>query len=135
MKYPQAIRHFVRAVAVIAAVPLLTAIVFVGQGKVLTAGLVDLVFVVLIANRWGFIQTVIASTMAAACLDYFYMPPIFSLYERDPQDWISSGMFVADRRIHCGPNQARRHPERKRADKVGEALSHQPGYHHAGPAR
>ena len=66
MKYPQAIRHFVRAVAVIAAVPLLTAIVFVGQGKVLTAGLVDLVFVVLIANRWGFIQTVIASAMAAA---------------------------------------------------------------------
>jgi two-component system sensor histidine kinase KdpD len=94
MKYPQAIRHFVRAVAVIAAVTLLTAIVFVGQGKVLTAGLVDLVFVVLIANRWGFIQTVIASAMAAACLDYFYMPPIFSLYERDPQDWISSGMFV-----------------------------------------
>ena len=95
MKYPQAIRHFVRAVAIIAAVPLLTAIVFAGHGKVLTAGLVDLVFVMLIANRWGFIQTVIASAMAAACLDYFYMPPIFSLYECDPQDWISSGMFVA----------------------------------------
>jgi two-component system sensor histidine kinase KdpD len=66
----------------------------VGHGKVLTAGLVDLVLVMLIAYRWGFIQTAVASVMAAACLDYFYMPPIFSLYERDPQDWISSAMFV-----------------------------------------
>jgi two-component system sensor histidine kinase KdpD len=61
---------------------------------VLTAGLIDLVLVMHIAYRWGFIQTVIASMVAAACLDYFYMPPIFSLYEHDFQDWISSGMFV-----------------------------------------
>jgi len=32
--------------------------------------------------------------LAVACLDYFYMPPIFSFRERDPQDWISSGIFV-----------------------------------------
>jgi two-component system sensor histidine kinase KdpD len=32
--------------------------------------------------------------MAAASLDYFYMPPVFSLYESNPQDWISSAMFV-----------------------------------------
>jgi two-component system sensor histidine kinase KdpD len=94
MKYPQVATHLIRAVVVIAAVPLLTAIVFVGHGKVLTSGLIDLVFAMLIANRWGIIQTVVASVMAAACLDYFYMPPIFSLYERDPQDWISSAMFV-----------------------------------------
>jgi two-component system, OmpR family, sensor histidine kinase KdpD len=94
MKYPQVATQLIRAVVVIAAVPSLTAIVFVGHGKVLTAGLIDLVFAMLIANRWGIIQTVVASVMAAACLDYFYMPPIFSLYERDPQDWISSAMFV-----------------------------------------
>ena len=60
----------------------------------MTAGLIDLVLVMHIAYRWGFIQTVIASMVAAACLDYFYMPPIFSLYDHDFQDWISSGMFV-----------------------------------------
>ena len=94
MKHPQVATHLIRAVVITAAVPLLTAIDFVGHGKVLTAGLVDLVLVMLIAYRWGFIQTAVASVMAAACLDYFYMPPIFSLYERDPQDWISSAMFV-----------------------------------------
>jgi two-component system, OmpR family, sensor histidine kinase KdpD len=95
MKHPEVGRHFVRAVAVIAAVPLLTAVVFAGHGKVLTAALTDLFLVILVAYRWGFIQTAIASALAAACLDYFYMPPIFSLYEHDPQDWISSGMFIS----------------------------------------
>jgi len=94
MKQPEVVRHLVRAIAVIAAVPLLTAVVFAAHGKVLTASLTDLVLVILVAYRWGVIQTVLASVMASACLDYFYMPPIFSLYERDPQDWISSGMFI-----------------------------------------
>ena len=94
MKHPKVVTHLTRAAAIVVAVPLLTAMVFVGHGKVLTAGLIDLVLVMLIAYRWGFIQTVIASVVAGACLDYFYMPPIFSLYEHDFQDWISSGMFV-----------------------------------------
>ena len=95
MKHPEVATHLVRAAAVIAAVPLLTAVVFAGHGKVLTGALMDLVLVVLIAYRWGVVQTVLASVLAAACLDYFYMPPIFSLYEGDPQDWISSGIFVS----------------------------------------
>jgi two-component system sensor histidine kinase KdpD len=95
MKHPEVVRHFLRAVAMIAAVPLLTAVVVAGHGEVLTAALMDLFLVMLIAYRWGFIQTVIASIMAATCLDYFYMPPVFTFYERDPQDWISSGMFVS----------------------------------------
>ena len=94
MKSPQVGWHALRAGAIIVAVPSLTAIVFLGHGKVLTASLIDLVLVMLIAHRWGFVQTVIASMAAAVCLDYFYMPPIFSVYERDPQDWISSGLFV-----------------------------------------
>jgi two-component system, OmpR family, sensor histidine kinase KdpD len=95
MKHPEVVRHLLRALAIVAAVPLLTAVVFAGHGEVLTAALMDLVLVMLIAYRWGFIQTVIASVLAVTCMDYFYMPPVFTLYERDPQDWISSGMFVS----------------------------------------
>ena len=95
MKPPEAVRHLVRAGIIIVAVPSLTAVVFAGHGKVLTAALIDLVLVILIAYRWGVIPTVLASILAAACLDFFYMPPIFSLYEGDPQDWISSGIFVS----------------------------------------
>jgi two-component system sensor histidine kinase KdpD len=48
----------------------------------------------LVAFRWGFTEAAFASMAAVVCLDFFYMPPIFSLYERDPQDWISSAIFA-----------------------------------------
>src|SRR5580704_18125825 len=71
-----------------------TALVFQLHGKALTAGLVDLIAVMLIAFRFGLIEAVISALAAAAWLDFFYMPPVFSLYEHDPQDWISSVVFV-----------------------------------------
>src|SRR5271170_1508133 len=79
-------------------VPFMALVTFVAYGchaKVLTAGLIDLVLVMLMAFQWGFIEAAVASIVAVACLDFFYMPPIFSLYERDPQDWISSATFAA----------------------------------------
>jgi two-component system, OmpR family, sensor histidine kinase KdpD len=87
-------RRLLQIVVTIFVVPLLTGIVYLGHGKALTAGLVDLVLVMLIGFRWGFIAASAASILSIASLDYFYMPPIFSLYEKDPQDWISSGMFL-----------------------------------------
>jgi two-component system sensor histidine kinase KdpD len=95
MKYTQVARRLLRAIATAPVVPLLTGVVYLGHGKALTAGLIDLVLVMLVAFRLGFVEAAVASVLAVACLDYFYMTPIFSLYERDPQDWISSGIFVA----------------------------------------
>src|ERR1700690_6161 len=94
MKYTHLAKRLLRAVAIVPVVPLLTGVVYLGHGKALTAGLIELVLVMLIAFRWGFPEAAVASVLAVACLDYFYMPPIFSLYERDPQDWLSSGIFV-----------------------------------------
>jgi len=94
MKYKHVIRHLLRTVAIVFAIPLLTSVIYYGHGKALTAGLIELVLVMLIAFRWGFLEAAVASVLSVACLDYFYMPPIFSFYERDPQDWISSGIFV-----------------------------------------
>ena len=87
-------KRLLRSIAVVPVVPLLTGAIYLSHGKALTAGLIELVLVMLIAFRWGFPEAAVASVLAVACLDYFYMPPIFSLYERDPQDWLSSGIFV-----------------------------------------
>lgn len=95
MKYPQLARRLLRAVAIVPIVPVLTGVVYLVHGKALTAGLIELVLIMLIAFRWGFFEAAVASILAVACLDYFYMAPIFSLYERDPQDWLSSGLFVS----------------------------------------
>jgi two-component system sensor histidine kinase KdpD len=94
IKYTHVTRRLLQIVVTIFVVPLLTGIVYLGHGKALTAGLVDLVLVMLIGFRWGFIAASAASILSVASLDYFYMPPIFSLYETDLQDWISSGMFL-----------------------------------------
>jgi two-component system sensor histidine kinase KdpD len=48
-----------------------------------------------IAFRWGFIEGAVGSISAVAFLDFFYMPPILSFYENDPQDWISSAIFIS----------------------------------------
>jgi two-component system sensor histidine kinase KdpD len=94
MKYMHAIKRLLQTVTIVPVVPLLTSIIYLSHGKALTAGLIELVLVMLVAFRWGFLEAAVASVLAAACLDYFYMAPLFSLYERDPQDWISSGIFV-----------------------------------------
>jgi two-component system, OmpR family, sensor histidine kinase KdpD len=94
MKYTHLIKRLLQTIAIIPLVPLLTGAVYLSHGKALTAGLIELVLVMLIAFRWGFPEAAVASVLAVACLDYFYMAPIFSLYEKDPQDWISSGIFV-----------------------------------------
>jgi two-component system, OmpR family, sensor histidine kinase KdpD len=95
IKFTHVTKRLAQIVVTIFVVPLLTGIVYHGHGKALTAGLVDLVVVMLIGFQWGFIAAGAASILSVASLDYFYMPPIFSLYEKDPQDWISSGMFLA----------------------------------------
>ena len=95
MRYTQVARHLLRTLATGPIVALVTTVAYRGHGKALTAGLIDLVLVMLIAFRWGFIEAVVASVLAVGCLDYFYMVPIFSLYAREPQDWISSVVFVA----------------------------------------
>ena len=87
-------RRLLQTLAIIPIVPLLTGVIYLSHGKAVTAGLIELVLVMLIAFRWGFPEAAVTSVLAVACLDYFYMVPIFSLYERDPQDWISSAIFV-----------------------------------------
>jgi two-component system sensor histidine kinase KdpD len=94
MKRTQVATRLLRTIALIPVVALVTGLVYQAHGKALTAGLIDLVLVMLIAFRWGFSEAVIASVVAVGSLDFFYMVPIFSLYEHDPQDWISSLIFV-----------------------------------------
>lgn len=94
MKYPHVTKRLLQTGAIVPVIPLLTGVIYLSHGKALTAGLVELVLVMLIAFLCGFPEAIVASVLAVACLDYFYMPPIFSLLERDPQDWISSGIFV-----------------------------------------
>ena len=94
MRHTATSKRLVRTGLALFVVSGVAGLVFEAHGKALTAGLVSLVLVMLIGFKWGFVEAVAASMMSVACLDFFYMQPIFSLYERDPQDWLSSLTFL-----------------------------------------
>jgi two-component system sensor histidine kinase KdpD len=55
-------------------------------------GFLDLVVVVLAALYGGFGQATLVSVAAAACLNYFFVPPVFS-FANSPANWVALGAF------------------------------------------
>jgi two-component system sensor histidine kinase KdpD len=55
-------------------------------------GFLYLVFVVLAARYGGFWQATVVSVAAASCLDYFFVPPIFS-FDMSPENCAALGAF------------------------------------------
>ncbi len=62
-----------------------------GQGFAFT-GFLYLVLVVLAALYGGFWQATVVSVAAAACLNYFFVPPIYS-FVNSPANWVALGAF------------------------------------------
>lgn len=62
-----------------------------GQGFAFT-GFLYLVLVVLAALYGGFCQATVVSVIAAACLNYFFVPPIFS-FANSLTNWVALGAF------------------------------------------
>src|SRR5208337_3171361 len=62
-----------------------------GQSFAFT-GFLYLVVVVLAALYGGFWQATVISIAAAACLNYYFVPPIFS-FVNSPANWVALGAF------------------------------------------
>jgi two-component system, OmpR family, sensor histidine kinase KdpD len=62
-----------------------------GQGFAFT-GFLYLVFVVFTAMYGGFWQATFISAVAACCLNYFFVPPIFS-FVNSAENWVALGAF------------------------------------------
>lgn len=124
MRSGRKILRALQTAAAVSVILLATFLVFRTHGKPLTAGLVNLVLVMLIAFRFGFVEAAASALASVACLDFFYMPPVFSLAERDPQDWLSSAVFViialtAGRFVtQVKEKEARTETERRRLEKL-----------------
>jgi two-component system sensor histidine kinase KdpD len=52
-----------------------------------------LLLVIVVALRWGFWQASLTSLLAVACLDYFFMPPLFHFDVDNPQNWVALAEF------------------------------------------
>lgn len=58
-----------------------------------TTGSLYFLIVVLVAVVWGFWEASLTSVVAASCLNYYFIAPIFSWGVADPQNWVDLGAF------------------------------------------
>ncbi len=59
-----------------------------------TVALLFLLGVLGISASWGFREAIFMSVVAAAALDYFFLPPMFTFNIADPRNWIALFAFL-----------------------------------------
>lgn len=59
------------------------------------AGSLELLLVVLVALRWGFVQATVVSVTSVLCLNFFFTDPVFAFTVADPKNLVSLATFEA----------------------------------------
>lgn len=87
---PGGVGRFLAHAFIGSAVVLLTAYVGVRvHVNFSTIGFLDLLVVVLVAMMSGFWEATVISLAALTCLNYFFIPPVYTFYVADPQNWVA----------------------------------------------
>jgi two-component system sensor histidine kinase KdpD len=94
-RLPRRLQILAQCLFASAALALLTYSGFVLHTNLLTISLLYLLIVVAVASLFGFWQASLISLLAVACLDYYFLPPIFHFDVADPQDWVALATFEA----------------------------------------
>jgi two-component system, OmpR family, sensor histidine kinase KdpD len=58
-----------------------------------TCGSLYFLIVVMISVVWGFWEASVTSLIAVSCLNYFFVPPLFTWTVSDPQNWVALVTF------------------------------------------
>jgi two-component system sensor histidine kinase KdpD len=116
------VRATTRAVR-LAVVLLLTALVTgfhhaIGLTNPTTAALSLLLVVLAVAALWGLAEAIVTSLVAAACFNFFFLPPIGTWTIADPQNWIALFSFLV---VSIVASQLSERARRK----AREAIAHQ----------
>jgi len=77
----------------LAAVALATLIAFRLHLNLSTSGSVCFLIVVMVSVAWGFWEASLTSLLAVSCLNYFFVPPLFTWSVSDPQNWVALATF------------------------------------------
>ena len=77
----------------LAAVALVTLVAFRLHLNLSTSGSLYFLIVVLISVVWGFWEASVTSLIAVNCLNYFFVPPVFTWTVSDPQNWVALATF------------------------------------------
>ena len=91
-----------------------------------TTGFLDLLIVVLVARMSGFWEATVTSLAALICLNYFFVPPVYTFYVADPQNWValltfeSTALLVSRLSIQMEKEARTAILERRRMEKLYE---------------
>ena len=60
-----------------------------------TVGFAYLLFVLLVASTWGFLEASLASILSTLLFNFFFLPPVGTFTIADPQNWVALFSFLA----------------------------------------
>ena len=60
-----------------------------------TVALTLLLFILMLAAKWGLRYAVVVSIAATVCYNYFFLPPVGTFTISDPQNWLALFAFLA----------------------------------------
>jgi two-component system sensor histidine kinase KdpD len=75
------------------AVALVTFIAFRLHLNLSTSGSLYFLIVVMVSIVWGFWEASVTSLIAVSCLNFFFVPPVFTWTVSDPQNWVALATF------------------------------------------
>jgi len=76
-----------------ASISALTFVAFKLQFPIATVGFIYLLAVIVTTISYGVWQAIFLSLIAVSCLNYFFIPPVFSFAVADDRDWIALASF------------------------------------------
>ena len=59
-----------------------------------TEGFAYLLFVLIVASAWGFVESAVASVLAMLLYNFYFLPPIGTLTIADPKNWVALFSFL-----------------------------------------
>src|SRR5262245_52464852 len=78
---------------IIAAITFLYFFVYTQAAKT-TIAMTFLLAILAIATSWGLVEAIVASIAGALCFNFFFLPPLFTLYLADPENWVALFAFL-----------------------------------------
>lgn len=87
-------RTAVECLCGIAAIALATFVCFRFKVHLPTPSCTYFIIIVLLSLRANLVSSIIVSLFAVGCLDYYFLPPLFSLNLSDPRDIIAAATFI-----------------------------------------
>ena len=88
-------RRVLRLMASLAGVGLITWIAHnVVPVNATTVGFAYLLFVLIVASTWGFLEASTCSIAATLVFNFFFLPPVGTFTISDPQNWVAVFAFL-----------------------------------------